>query len=193
MELFYTPRSHFSRKVRLLLDGWGVSADLRDVGNVADAAAEPFGPNPLLKVPTLVDGSTVVFDSDHIASYLTRKHDPADRFAVLTADTNLLNARAVMNGIMSAEVELLLARRTGIETSGLARFDKVLTSIRAGLGWLESHASLVPGTPTYTGFHLVSVWDHLALYGVVELDYPSLHELVKQLSESDLVARSAPH
>lgn len=192
MELFYTPRSHFSRKVRLLLDGWGVSIALRDVGNVADAEPGPFGPNPLMKVPTLVDGSTVVFDSDHIAAYLTRKLDPADRYDVLTDDTSLLNLRAVANGIMAAEVELLLARRTGIATDGLVRFEKIRTSILAGMEWLERHASLYPVVPSYAGFHLVAVWDHLALYRVVELEYPRLRELVARLSESELVARSAP-
>ena len=192
MELFYTPRSHFSRKVRLLLDGWGVSIALRDVGNVADAEPGPFGPNPLMKVPTLVDGSTVVFDSDHIAAYLTRKVDPADRYGVLTDDPGLLNLRAVANGIMAAEVELLLARRTGIATDGLVRFEKIRSSILAGMEWLERHASLYPVGPSYAGFHLVAVWDHLALYGVVDLEHERLRELVARLSESELVARSAP-
>jgi glutathione S-transferase len=192
MELFYTPRSHFSRKVRLLLDGWGVSVELRDVGNVAGADAGAFGPNPLMKVPTLVDDSIVVFDSDHIAAYLTRKCDPGDRYGVLTDDADLLNLRAVTNGIMAAEVELLLARRTGIETRGLARFEKIEQAIRTGLEWLERHAALYPSTPSYAGFHLVSLWDHLALYDLVELPYERLRELVARLSESELVARSAP-
>jgi glutathione S-transferase len=192
MELFYTPRSHFSRKVRLLLDGWGVSVELRDVGNVAGADAGAFGPNPLMKVPTLVDDSIVVFDSDHIAAYLTRKCDPGDRYGVLTDDADLLNLRAVTNGIMAAEVELLLARRTGIETRGLARFEKIEQAIRTGLEWLERHAALYPSIPSYAGFHLVSLWDHLALYDLVELPYERLRELVARLSESELVARSAP-
>lgn len=193
MELFYTPRSHFSRKVRLLLDGWGVLVELRDVGNVAGAEAGPFGPNPLMKVPTLVDGSTVVFDSDHIAAYLTRKCDPDDRYGVLTNDPELLNLRAVTNGIMAAEVELLLARRTGIRTEGLVRFTKIERAIGAGLDWLERHAALYPSAPSYEGFHLVSLWDHLVLYELVELPYERLRRIVARLSESELVARSAPH
>lgn len=67
LRLICTPRSHFSRKVRLLLDALGEPVELLDAGNVADDDARAFGPNPLMKVPTLLDGARAVFESDHIA------------------------------------------------------------------------------------------------------------------------------
>src|SRR5688572_19364517 len=101
MKLYFTPRSHFSRKVRILVDAWKLEVELLDVGNVASMGSEAFGPNPLMKVPTLVDGSSSIIDSDHIAQYLVRRHDPQDAFGVLTNDVELLNARAIMNGVMA--------------------------------------------------------------------------------------------
>lgn len=192
MKLYFTPRSHFSRKVRILLSAFGAPVELIDAGNVAERSPEAFGPNPLMKVPTLVDGETVVFDSDHIATYLTERLDPSDSFAVLSRDVATLNARAIMNGVMAAEVELILAQRTGIDIGAHRRFDKIFASIRRSLEWLEERRDIVPLEPSYLGFHLVCMWDHLALYDLVELPYPALSERVARISSIPYVASSAP-
>lgn len=192
MKLYFTPRSHFSRKVRILLEAWAMDAELIDVGNVASMSDDAFGPNPLMKVPTLIDGSSSIIDSDHIAQYLVRRHDPRDAFQVLTNDVELLNARAVMNGLMAAEVEVILARRTGTDTSEHRRFDKIIESIRRGLDWLEDHATAIPEHPSYAGFHLTCLWDHLALYGIVELQHPKLGEHVARISSLPYVAATVP-
>ncbi len=191
MQLHYTPKSHFSRKVRLVLAALEMHAELIDAGNVAQAAAN-FGPNPLMKVPTLIDGEHVIFDSDAIAQYLVRHYDAGDRLAVLTTDVALLNARMVMNGVMSAEAELILAARTGIETKSLPRFQKIEQSIRAGLAWLEERSALFSTEPSYAGFHLLSMWDHLACYETVPLDYAGLRARVEALAQIPYIAASAP-
>jgi glutathione S-transferase len=191
MQLIYTPRSHFSRKVRILLAALGLEAELVDAGNVAGSEPAAFGPNPLLKVPTLIDEGRVVFDSDHIAAYLVRTHDPADRYRVLTDDVETANARAVLNGIMALEVELILAARTGLDTDH-ARFAKMRASIERGLGWLEAGSGVFDGDPSYLGFHLAALWDHVALYRLVDLDYPRLRSRVDAYSALPFVAASRP-
>ncbi|WKD49614.1 glutathione S-transferase family protein [Microbulbifer spongiae] len=192
MKLYYTPRSHFSRKVRILIDAFNLDVDLVDIGNVAEQFIGVFGPNPLMKVPTLIDKGVPVFDSDYIAQYLVQQFDSSDRFQVLTNDAKVLNARAVMNGVMSAEVELILAERSGIATDAYPRFDKIRGSISNGLDWLESRAEMFPNQPTYLRFHLNSMWDHLALYGLVSLDYPKLYDSVERLRTLTYVEKSAP-
>ncbi len=189
--LYYTPRSHFSRKVRILLDALACPVELVDAGNVADADPAAFGGNPLMRVPTLVDGDTWLVDSDHIAAYLVRKLAPADPFGVLTSDATALNLRAVMNGVMSAEVDVILTERTGGDTAG-ARYAKASAAIRGGLAWLETSASAFPDAPSYAGFHLVCMWDHLRLYDTTALTYPGLERVVTRLSELPYVATSAP-
>jgi glutathione S-transferase len=193
MQLLYTPRSHYSRKVRLVLGALGLEATLVDVGNAAVAQAAVFGPNPLMKVPTLVDDDCVVFDSDHIAQYLVHRYDPDDRLGVLDGRAATLNARAVMNGAMAAEVELILAARTGIDTTAHARFDKLRAVIDRALAWLEANAAVFPETPSYLGFHLVSLWDHLALYDLRPLAaYPRLQTLAAHLDARPAIAASRP-
>lgn len=211
LKLFYTPKSHFSRKVRILVDALNaelkltglelINLELIDVGNVADNTIESFGENPLMKVPTLIDESAdeniTVFDSDHIAQYIVRKFDPNDTFNVLASDPKILNARAVMNGVMSAEVELILAQRTGIDTTQYQRFAKIKNSIIQGMDWLENHClenkgGIFSAQATYLEFHLIAMWDHLKLYNVIDLKYPSLQNKVEQLSAMEFIKESKP-
>lgn len=193
MRLLCTPRSHFSRKVRLLAAGLAVPLELVDAGNVADGVPAAFGPNPLMKVPTLITGDgRAIFDSDHIAAWLVRRHDPGDRFDVLTDDVDLLNARAVMNGIMAAEVELILAARTGIDVDAHARFSKMRASMLAGLDWLEARHDVFPRDATYATLHLLALLDHLVFYGLVPLAHPRLAALVARLGAQPEFAASAP-
>lgn len=192
MQLFYTPRSHFSRKVRMLLGGLDLRADLVDAGNVAESNPQLFGANPLMKVPTLVDGDCTILDSDHIAQYLVRTYDPTDRFRVGTTDVDELNTRAVMNGIMATEVELILAARTGLDTHAHRRFDKMRSAIVAGLGWLEQRGKVFPMEPTYLGFHLAAMWDHLELYGVCDLDFPNLRAAATRWNALPYIAATKP-
>lgn len=160
MQLLYTPRSHFSRKVRIIAAAIGVELQLIDVGNVANLSGNQLERNPLMKVPTLIHDNQSVFDSDVISAYLVRLHDPADRLGVLRPSVDEQNARTVMNGVMAAEVELLLATRTGMNVFASSRFDKFRRTILAGLQWLERNEPSCFQTPC-NHFHLVCLWQHL--------------------------------
>lgn len=192
MKLLYTPKSHFARKVRILIDALSLDVELLDAGNVADNSPDIFACNPLMKVPTLIDGKQVVFESDLIAHYIVNQSDPKDQFKVLTQDWPTLNARAVMNGVMSAEVELIMAERSGINTEKYTRFDKLRNVVVLGLEWLEQHAKVFKGQPSYCGFHLVSLWDHLLLYKMFDLTYPTLKKTIYDLSAIDFINHSSP-
>src|SRR4051794_10990584 len=108
MQLLATRLSHYSRKLRILLDHYGLAYELVDVGNVASPDLGQFDGNPLMKVPVLRDQGRWLIESDHIAAYLARTYDPSDRYEVLTTDLATLNARAVLNGIMAEEVKVIL-------------------------------------------------------------------------------------
>lgn len=192
MRLYYTPTSHFARKLRVLGKALAIPLDLIDVGNVADNTADLFGPNPLMKVPSLIDGDNIVFDSDHIAQYLVRNYASSDTFDVLTTHTQTLNARAVMNGVMAGEVELLLAARTGLDTSNLPRYHKIRQSMLAALAWLEQHIELFKNPHSYSAFHLVCMWDHLVFYKSLPLDFPVLEACVQRISSHDYINESKP-
>ncbi len=192
LKLYYTPKSHYARKDRILIDALNLEVELIDAGNVADQDPGIFANNPLMKVPTLIDEGQNIFESDHIAEYLVRKHDVEDQFDVLSHDPKQKNLQAVLNGVMAAEVELIMAERTGIDTRKYTRFDKFRSSVTQGLQWLENNADDFSNEPDYRGFHLVCLWDHLDLYKMFELDYPNLKRLVAELNQLDFVYTSQP-
>jgi glutathione S-transferase len=192
MKLIGTPRSHFTRKVRLLLDHWDAPYAFEDVGDVSQADPARFAGNPALSIPVLEDGAVWVIESDHIAQYLSAKLDPEDRLHVRRSDPDTLNRRAVLNAIMSQEVKLVLGKRTGLQTEGAAYFDKARAAILHGLNWLEARADTFDAeAPGYAEFHFIAMWEHLALYDTVVLTQPHLKALADQLAAQPLIAKSA--
>ncbi len=193
MKLYATPLSHFSRKVRILLDFYGTPYEFVDVGNVAEGPAQKFGNNPLCRVPVLVDGSLWMIDSDHIAEYIARKFDPKDRYRVRAREVRDLNIRAMLNGIMAEEVTLIIARRTGVPTEQYRFFEDALDVIGQGLAWLEDNAECFdPANPGFREFHLVCAWEHLAYYGLMPLRYEKLRAVVEKVAALPMVRRTAP-
>ncbi|RZU47932.1 glutathione S-transferase [Fluviicoccus keumensis] len=191
MKLYYTTGSHFARKVRLLLAALETDVELVDAVSTARTEPERFGGNPLLTVPVLVDGQQTVLDSDRIAAWLVQRFDPGDRFRVLTADPDRLNARMVLNGVMAAEVELLLAARSGLSMDS-RRWEKKRRVIRHGLLWLETRSDLFAGEPDYLDFHLLACWDHLRTYGhFPDLELPLLSARAARLAALPWAAASA--
>ena len=102
LRLFATPLSHFARKVRILLAELELDHELVWTENLLSEDPADFGGNPILRIPTLVDGDTWVVESDQIARYLVERHDPADRFGVLALDVAQRNTLASINAAMGA-------------------------------------------------------------------------------------------
>jgi glutathione S-transferase len=164
LTLYGTPLSHFTRKVRILLLEYGVPFAMVRPPDLL-AAANTYGGNPLLRVPTLRHGGTTVVESDHIARYLVAAFDPADRFGVTSADVSALNRRAVANGVMANEVTLILAKRGGLEdVDAVAYFRKLKEAIDAGLTWLDAETD--PDAPgfIYADIATIAMWQHVEHY-----------------------------
>jgi glutathione S-transferase len=195
MKLFATPRSHFSRKVRILLELYSVPYEFVDVGNVADADLEVFGKNPLMKVPALVDGDSWIIESDHIAKYIVDKFDPNDKYQVKIENVIDLNIRALLNGAMSEEVKIILGKRTSIPINEYSFFDKALASIGHGLDWLElNYPKVDVECLKYRDIHLICLWEHLDCYKIISLDrYNNLSKAVSQFSNLPEIEKSSPY
>lgn len=179
MELFGTARSHFTRKIRLLLDHLQYEYEFLDIGDVSQIEFKNFQFNPSLSVPVFKDKGQVIYDSDNIAAYIVRNYDEQDRYGVLTQDIKILNARAIINSAMSAEVRLILAERTGIETENIAYFDKARAVIFNCLQWCEENVDLFQSKDlSYLTFHLISFWDHVHFYSLAGGHWPSLQEII---------------
>ena len=190
-----TPLSHFTRKIRILLHELGVPFDFGRTPNLLEPSAEAYGANPLMRIPTLVDGGTTLIESDHIARYLVERYDPADRFSVRAPGVEAMNRLAVLNGIMAHEVTLILARRGGLEElNGVTYFRKLLRSIASGLEWLDCEIEPAAVGFDYVDIATICMWDHVTHYQLVPgLDgYPRIAARAARFADCEAVARTTP-
>lgn len=194
-ELYGTPLSHFTRKLRILLAELGVDFEFVRAPSVLTTSSATYADNPLLRVPALVDDGATVIESDHIARHLVTRHDPADRFGVRSERIEDLNRLAVVNGIMDNEVVLILAKRGGLaDLESVAYFRKLATAIDGGLAWLDGHTD--PDAPAFDYRDIVTIcmWQHLQHYAMVQrLDtYGRIAARVARFAERPSVASTAP-
>jgi glutathione S-transferase len=198
LQLIGTPLSHFTRKVRILLAELGVGFEFVRATSVLAAAPAAYGGNPLMRVPALVDGDATLIDSDHIARYLVRRHDPGDRLGVCSDQVQDLNRLAVVNGIMANEVVLILAKRGGLaDIEGVAYLRKLGAAIDHGLAWLDHDLDhhVDPGAGfDYRDIAMICLWQHLQHYQLRPgLDgYPRLAARVARFLERPSVASTTP-
>jgi glutathione S-transferase len=187
-QLYGTPRSHFTRVVRITCHELGLEPEQVDVGNVV--TAQSFGGNPLMQVPVLVDGEREVWDSHNICRYLVERQG-ADPLGIESLDWAGRNLVAIIHGVMSAEVRLILAERCGMATTG-AMFDKARETLRRGLAWIDERIESEAGL-TYPAVCAVAMWDHLVLYGNADpTEAPRLVRVVERLGEHASIARTRP-
>ena len=193
MKLVGTPLSHFTRKLRILFAELGVDFEFVRTTSVLAPSPEAYGDNPLMRVPTRVDGRVTLIDSDHIARYVVDKYDPADRFGVRSDHARDLNRLAVANGIMANEVVLILARRGGLEDlDGVSYFRKLRAAIDRGLAWLDADVDL-DARMNYADMTMICMWQHVLHYQSAPTDrYSRIAARVAQLAERPSVASTTP-
>lgn len=190
-----TPLSHFTRKLRILLAELGVPYEFVRMPGVLAPGAAAYAGNPLMRVPTLVHGPHTLIESDHIARYLVRVYDPADRLGVRSEQVDDLNRLAVANGVMNNEVVLILARRGGFaDLDGVAYFRKLMAAIDQGLAWLEARTDPDRAGFDYGDIVTVCLWQHLVHDASTPgLDrYPRVAARVDRLSGRASVASTTP-
>lgn len=187
MQLYGTPLSHFTRKIRILLAELGVPYQPVWPAGVMSTDAASYGANPMLRIPTLVDGDVTLHDSEHIARWLVAKH--GDPLGVGSVEVDALNQLAVANTVMANEVVLILAERGGLQDLSSSYFVKLRTAIVDGLAWLDAHAS---GEFSWRTVATICMWDHVVHYKLVPIDYPRLAAHVARFADRPSVATTTP-
>jgi glutathione S-transferase len=195
MQLIGTPLSHFTRKIRIVLAELGVAYDHVRPPGVLATSPDSYGGNPLMRVPALVDGDTTVIESDHIARYLVRRHDPEDRLGVGRDDARALNRLAMVNGVMANEVVLILAKRGGLaDIDGVVYFRKLQAAIDRALGWLDERVEVDADGFDYGDIATICMWQHIGHYQLrPDLDrYARLAARVARFADRPSVASTTP-
>lgn len=141
MKLHGTIPSHFTRKVRVVLQELGLPFEFQviqpeDLGKIG---VENFGHNPLHQIPVLEDGGKRIIESDIICEYLLGTYGKAgDGLALFPSGDEIEHKirLSVMNGGMAAGVKLIRAKRSGIGWD-YPFFRQEQASITAALEWLD--------------------------------------------------------
>lgn len=193
--LLGTPLSHFARKVRIVLHELEIPFAFERVPNLLTTDAAGYGKNPLMRVPTLIDGEQWVIESDHIVRHIVTTRAPHDPLRVLSPTVAEMNRLAVVSGIMANEVTIILAARGGLaDVMSHAYFQKLAAAMSAGLAWLDRE--LDPGREgfDYVDVATICMWQHVVHYGLVPgLDgYPSIAGRVARFAERPSVAGTTP-
>ena len=196
--LYLTPLSHFSRKVRIVMEELGLACELRYVPNLLSADPADFGGNPILRVPVLIDGDVRVVESDSIVRHLLETRDAGhDRFGFFSLDVEQRNAHAFLSAVMLAEVDILLAGRAGLDSGPEAPyFDRAHRVIHDSLAWVEANGSRIwPDLGlSWLDIVLICAWDHLG-HSRMEpdgLDLTWIRSRVARFADRPSVRATAP-
>ena len=77
-KLMLKPLSHFSRKVRIVLEELDLAYSPEYAPDLLSSDPAQFGGNPILRVPVLQDGSDWIVESDAIVRFVLEKYGPGD-------------------------------------------------------------------------------------------------------------------
>jgi glutathione S-transferase len=152
MQLFWSSRSPFVRKVMVTAHELGLAGRIRAERVVVSAAApnaEVMAVNPLNKIPTLVlDDGSALYDSRVICEYLDTLHDgsklfPADARARFAA----LRRQALGDGLMETIVLRLGEQARPAAQQSEKHLAAYRLKIAAALDRLEAEAGELTGAP----------------------------------------------
>jgi glutathione S-transferase len=195
LTLVGTPLSHFTRKIRILLHELGIPFHFEVARNLLEMDAARYGQNPLMRVPTLIDGDLWLIESDHIARHIVATRAPHDPCNVLTPAAVDLNRLAVVNGIMAHEVTIILAARGGLDdVMSHTYFQKLGNAITSGLTWLDRQIDSERESLDYVDVATICMWDHLVHYALIPglQSFQRITERVARFSARDSVAQTTP-
>jgi glutathione S-transferase len=152
MKLYDHPLSGNGHKVRLLLSMLGLGHEhvFTDVPSGLPQKEPAFAAlNPLLQIPVLVDGDTVIWDSQAILVYLALRHGPSwyplePASAGEVTQWLSVAANEIGNSLQAARVYYLLGEHVDIERAQ-AKGRRILGVLD---GHLASRDWLAAGRPT---------------------------------------------
>lgn len=155
MKLHGTLPSHFTRKVRVVLQELGLPFEFNamEVGDLSKIGAENFGQNPLHQIPVLEDGGKRIIESDIICEYLLRTYGkPGDGLALFPDGDDIEHKirLSIMNGGMASGVKLIRGKRSNLDWD-CPFFRQEQESIKGALEWLDKDLN---GQTAYHGTKL---------------------------------------
>jgi glutathione S-transferase len=196
LTLIATKTSHFARKARIVLHELGLDFELQMVHDLFNSHPTTYGGNPLMQVPTLLDGDTWFSEADQIARHLVTSRVPRDPLNVLNPKSNDCKQLVVLNGIMAHEATIVLARAGGGMSNVMDHTwsRKLARAVGSGLGWLDQQIESDRVGFDYLDVTTVCMWHHHLHFDLIPglPAFPRLAARVARFSNRPSVLRTAP-
>jgi glutathione S-transferase len=127
--------SHFTRTARIFALELEVPHTFRPVLDLTSLDPASYADNPALKIPILIDEAGPLFGTENICRELARRSSKSARCVLrgACADRLVANAEELVLHVMSAEVNVIIAKLAGNATVPA----KVMSSIEHSLDHLE--------------------------------------------------------
>jgi glutathione S-transferase len=178
LELYYSPTSPYSRKVRVMLLEKGVPLGLIDIRKGERQAKEA---NPLGKVPTLLVDGTPLFDSVVITSFIEEAFETPALLPRTPFERALVRRfEALGDGISDVLIPIIVDRKRPADLQNTALHQAYIGKARASLELLEQSCS----GNTYLHGDVFSLADIAVVAGLgyVNLRFPELLEGYDELN-----------
>lgn len=205
MRIYGTPPSHFTRKVRVLLQELGLPYEFKvfEMSRLGEVGEENFAGNPLHLIPVLDDGAEKIFDSSIICEYLIDRYgagkEISSYYPVASEKVRDQKRLIIINGAMSAGVSLIRAKRSGIEAwDDYAFFRQEKAAIAAAQRWLEkelgARTSFYKGRFTMLEISLQCLLEWAAFRGFIlpEGEIPNLYAFMRHQARRPSFAGTHP-
>lgn len=191
LTLFGRSSSHFTRVTRLFAAELKVPYSFRVVHDLMSCAAEDYGGNPALKLPTLQTPSGVWFGALSICRELWRQSESRSRtvWPEELATPLLANAQELVLHAMATEVGLIMAKASSAAKPSSHQV-KMSQSLSNTMSWLEGHGCQALTTlPTERQLSFLEVTlfclvTHLEFREVLPLTpYPALRDFCEEFGQ----------
>ena len=174
LTFFYTLRSPYARKVRILLSELGVPHTPVEIdpGNVKDGTL--FGEDyelqiPSMRVPSIQDGDQIIFESNAIVAYLLQKYPLAEpgvaqpplATSMVRNDDHQWRDTMVLTTIetmLNSAINITFMKRSGVDIDDVSYLRRERERCHSCLDWLEAHATpdgFIPGVFSIADLNLV--------------------------------------
>lgn len=173
LTFYYTLRSPYARKVRILLDELGAIHQPVEISPGSMESGSLFGEDyeaqiPSMRVPSIKDGDDIIFESNFVMAYLLenypRRRQTEDQPPLATAMVRAEHrwqddmVLATIETLLNSAINLTFLSRSGVEVDQVPYLRREQARCQSCLDWLEARATpdgFVPGVFSIADLNLV--------------------------------------
>ena len=163
LNFYYTLRSPYARKVRILLAEMGIEHQANEISPGSMETGSLFGEEyeslvPNMRVPSIRDGDEIIFESNFILAYLLEKYpltaSTGDQPPLATAMVRSAHqwqddmVLATIETLLNSAINLTILKRFGVDVNKVPYLRREQLRCQSCLDWLEARATpegFIPG------------------------------------------------